>query len=184
MLIDCPNCSAQYDVPESKVRPNLRLRCSACATEWLALQTPVDVDATEDGPAAVDHDAPHAGGHRSLDDEFGAPAGTASVLDRLKKPQSLSPADDLDEGTDEFELPPLSVPGFLTPGPRLAPESIPAHRSAPSGPALGWVVSIAILVGAGWAAVHWRTPIMHSWPPSSRAYAAIGLLHGATPEPE
>ncbi len=38
-----------------------------------------------------------------------------------------------------------------------------------------WVLSIAVLVLAGWAAVTWRDGIMRAWPPSERAYVALGL---------
>lgn len=38
-----------------------------------------------------------------------------------------------------------------------------------------WVLSIAVLLLAGWAAVAWRDGIMRAWPPSERAYAALGL---------
>ena len=38
-----------------------------------------------------------------------------------------------------------------------------------------WALSIAVLLLAGWAAVTWREGIMRAWPPSERAYAALGL---------
>ncbi len=48
------------------------------------------------------------------------------------------------------------------------------------GPAVlaGWAVSIAVIVGLGWAAVTWRADIMHVWPPSERLYSTLGLLAG------
>ena len=47
----------------------------------------------------------------------------------------------------------------------------------PGEPALvaGWAVSIAVLVGLAWAAVTWRSNVMHAWPPSERLYTALGL---------
>lgn len=46
-----------------------------------------------------------------------------------------------------------------------------------AGPAvlIGWVVSIAIVIGLCWAAVTWRDDIMHAWPPSERLYSTLGL---------
>lgn len=52
--------------------------------------------------------------------------------------------------------------------------------SLAAGPAvlIGWVVSIAIVIGLCWAAVVWRDDIMHAWPPSERLYSALGLAAG------
>ena len=44
-----------------------------------------------------------------------------------------------------------------------------------------WVLSIAVLLLLGWAAVTWREGIMRAWPPSERAYAALGLVGPAQP---
>ncbi len=38
-----------------------------------------------------------------------------------------------------------------------------------------WAVSIAVVIGLGWAAVTWRSSVMHAWPPSERLYTALGL---------
>jgi predicted Zn finger-like uncharacterized protein len=38
----------------------------------------------------------------------------------------------------------------------------------------GWLVSLLLLGGMGYAAVAWRQPIAHAWPPAGRAYAWLG----------
>jgi hypothetical protein len=39
-----------------------------------------------------------------------------------------------------------------------------------------WVLSLAVLAGVVWAAYAYRAEIMAAWPPSQRAYAAMGLV--------
>lgn len=79
--------------------------------------------------------------------------------------------------------PPIAAPPRP---PRVAILSQPAAARAPAPDArqsagerrlllAAWVLSIAVLVLAGWAAVAWRDGIMRTWPPSERAYAALGL---------
>lgn len=40
----------------------------------------------------------------------------------------------------------------------------------------GWVLSVAAILGLGWAAVTFRHDIMLAWPPSERLYSTLGLL--------
>jgi len=80
------------------------------------------------------------------------------------------------------ELPPIQP----RPGASLPREPPPVFRPASRAPAFrapasrarvavtAWVLSLALL-GAAAAAVVYREPIMQAWPPSQRAYAAIGL---------
>jgi len=47
---------------------------------------------------------------------------------------------------------------------------------APAKPPIAaWFVSFTLLAILAAAAVAFRTPIMHAWPPSTRLYAALGL---------
>ncbi len=64
--------------------------------------------------------------------------------------------------------------------PDLFAPTLERPRSGAGGPAVlaGWVVSIAAVVGMGWAAVTYRSDIMHAWPPSERLYSTLGLLAG------
>jgi hypothetical protein len=38
----------------------------------------------------------------------------------------------------------------------------------------GWVLSVALLAFLGYAAWHWRQPVMKAWPPSERVYRLLG----------
>ena len=40
-----------------------------------------------------------------------------------------------------------------------------------------WALSMCVLLSLGWGAVHWRSEVMSIWPPSQRAYHAVGLLN-------
>ncbi len=40
---------------------------------------------------------------------------------------------------------------------------------------IGWALSLAVLGIIGWAGVHWRHDVEATWPPSARAYQAVGL---------
>jgi len=63
----------------------------------------------------------------------------------------------------------------LAPVARVAPISV---AEGPAGPRVaviaGWLVSLLVLGGVGYAAVAWRQPIMHVWPPAGRAYGWLG----------
>ncbi len=63
-------------------------------------------------------------------------------------------------------------------GASLAREPPPAFRPASHArvAVMAWMLSLALLGAAAVATVVYREPIMQAWPPSQRAYAAIGLM--------
>lgn len=65
---------------------------------------------------------------------------------------------------------------FSSPSPLVAAD--PGKIGAAGGPAVlaGWVLSVAVILGVGWAAVTFRYDVMHAWPPSERLYSTLGLL--------
>lgn len=84
-------------------------------------------------------------------------------------------------------------PPIEAPAPPAAAEPRAALRPAAAAPRRlrrpserqlvlgGWVLSVAVLLLLGWAAVAWRDGVMRAWPPSERAYAAFGLAGPAQP---
>jgi predicted Zn finger-like uncharacterized protein len=52
-----------------------------------------------------------------------------------------------------------------------------AQRSRNGGAVvlLGWLLSLLVLAGLGFAAYAWREDIIAAWPPSERVYLAVGL---------
>lgn len=74
--------------------------------------------------------------------------------------------------------PRLTVPSpAVVPLPAPALEQQQATRPLLHGSALAiaWVLSALVLLAAVWGAYAGRDAIMHAWPPSTRAYAALGL---------
>ena len=68
---------------------------------------------------------------------------------------------------------------FLAPNPFARTPERPGARLA-GGPAVlaGWVVSVAAVIGLGWAAVPYRYGLMHVWPPREPRYTTRGLKAG------
>ncbi len=82
------------------------------------------------------------------------------------------------------------------PAPEPEPEAVPVnepaplleadagHRYATSQPAAGWtlrvawILSIAVVLAGLVGGVVARDGVMQAWPPSIRAYAALGLTRG------
>ena len=126
MRIVCPACAAAYEVPDERVKPGRRTRCTRCETTW----TPVD-----EPPESVAEPA-----DRSAAFLPGAP----------------------------FESQPLD---------RLVGAAPPPVAPARSGVWMGWLATVVVLAGLGWAGYNFRTTVMQNWPPSTRVYAALGLYH-------
>jgi predicted Zn finger-like uncharacterized protein len=66
---------------------------------------------------------------------------------------------------------PLQVP----PAPLEHPHADIAHNHAIRRGVAGWMLSVILVGLVIWAAIQWRQEVMASWPPSQRAYQAIGL---------
>ena len=83
-------------------------------------------------------------------------------------PEPLPPPEPLPEPP----LEPPSVPVATTP---MVERSEPEKRPRQAPVAVGWVLSLLVLAALGWGAYATRTEVMRAWPPSERAYKAIGL---------
>ena len=70
--------------------------------------------------------------------------------------------------------PPVPIPAITAP--RRVPFDIEKQlRPSPAPLIAAWVVSAAVLAALVAAAIVWRDPVMHAWPPSLRLYAALGM---------
>jgi predicted Zn finger-like uncharacterized protein len=87
MRIVCPNCSAEYDVPDSLVTAGRVVRCARCGGEWM----PVEVAAAEREPVPS-MDEPPAG---SSEVEPAASAAPPSDMPAADAPLSPSAMDRL-----------------------------------------------------------------------------------------
>jgi predicted Zn finger-like uncharacterized protein len=73
---------------------------------------------------------------------------------------------------------PVAPPYPLERPARVGPERKPAaavHARAGTGLWAAWILTLAVLGAGTWGAYKYRAQVMQAWPPSQRAYAAIGL---------
>lgn len=85
MLIICPSCAAEYEVPVSRLRPGKMVRCVRCGGEWLP---PLETEAEDPGASIADAaEPPHehediAGGDEAAG-HIAEPGSDVTAMDRL-----------------------------------------------------------------------------------------------------
>lgn len=152
MRISCPNCSAEYDVPDLALAAGPRLlRCARCGHSFKA--------ALPEAPAPVP--APES--------MIEAPAGFLPPGQPPDVPVAPPPVPQAE-----------SADGAHTPSPPSGGAAQDRLASAPASPAdriamTGWVMTLLVLVLAAYAGFAWRADIMAAWPPSERLYTLLGL---------
>ena len=154
MRITCPACHASYDVPDAMLGVGRSVRCVRCLREWQPqpAAAPPDVDAPMESAAEAE----------AFDfPEPDRPRFTAADLETSPAPRLPEHAwrDVLLAQCDGRAAPPGRRDGWI-----------------------GWLASLVLLAALAWAAIVFRAPVQHAWPPSTRLYAALGLGH-AQPEP-
>jgi predicted Zn finger-like uncharacterized protein len=151
MRVQCPECTIVYDVPEHLLAGRKALRCARCGTEW-----------TPGSPAADSGNMPSVGPEQAV-----APALPALDAGPAVEPEASAPIA-LGRREEQIEHGPYSAMQ------RLARPVEPPRRTPWVG--LAWVGSLIVVAALAWGAVTWRADVMHAWPPSTRAYAALGLV--------
>jgi len=184
MRIACPNCSAEYDVPESLLAAGPRLlRCARCAHQFEAALPRAETPPTQHEAPAARPEAPH-------------PAGPAPATppDQPQAPPPAPPPDDLappDLAADNAAAPPpleATAPLVDRPPPTRGPaRHSPIDPRAATAPppraarrfaatvAVAWVASLAVIFAAGWATYTYHEEITAAWPPIARLYQALGI---------
>jgi len=165
MRITCPNCAASYDVPEAKLVGRKAVRCSRCGKDWTpVVAAPVQ---EEEPPVRVDMT-------RIVESE------AFSVPPVLAEPEPEPETEPLLEAEPAVAHPQARVEhpsGKFTAMERLS------RAAEPPAPSLwvriAWAVTAVLIVLMLWSAFSWRADIMRIWPPSTRAYAALGLTEAA-----
>jgi len=159
MRIVCPSCQAVYEVPEKLLTGAPRkVRCARCGNHWIP--EPAASPAVEAPPIVESQAELHAAAPPALAEQQPAPGP--------------GPGPTLPQAPPARAAPPPVVPRAVE---KLAPEpsDIQAgHRTARLA-GLAWAASMALLAGAGWAAVVLRADIMAVWAPSRRLYVLLGL---------
>ncbi len=90
---------------------------------------------------------------------------------------AIDPHDDADL-PPPIAITPMIAEHYAEPAPIAATHRLPTTQKRPStaiAPAIAWLVSLAVLVAAGWTMIAWRVPIMQLWAPSQRLYQWLGL---------
>ncbi|MCX7377561.1 MAG: zinc-ribbon domain-containing protein [Alphaproteobacteria bacterium] len=164
MRILCPSCQAAYEVPDKLLSSGPRkVRCAKCGGDWMAEAEPE--------PAPV-------GGEPEPEMPRAAPRAPEGL-----PPEGLPPEDD----EPDLPPPPPVVPQMQPAGggpeavvPRPEEKLVPEPGERPSRKlalvaGLAWLASVAVLAGAGWAAVAFRAEVMAAWAPSRRLFALLGL---------
>ncbi|MGG5818891.1 zinc-ribbon domain-containing protein [Falsiroseomonas sp. HW251] len=152
MRIACPNCAAAYEVPDQALATGPRLlKCARC-------------------------------GHRFEAALPGAPPSSAAPEPPPPPPEPEPlppPAAPAPPSEPTAEPPPAEEPDRPPPtrGPTQHSPIAPLPEAPKRDPRLlaAWVLSVALLVAAAWAAVHFRTEVVRAWPPATRLFAALGL---------
>ncbi len=163
MRISCPNCSAEYDVPDTALAAGPRmLRCARCGHSFrAALPEP---PATEAAPGSLPESQMNS---RS---ESAVTAVAPAVEAPAEAPPPLPPPPLAQHGAEPQPIPP--PPSGASAEDRLgqAPAS-PPDRFAVAG----WVLTVLVLGLAAYAGYAFRADVMEAWPPSQRLYALLGL---------
>jgi predicted Zn finger-like uncharacterized protein len=154
MLIECPRCTARYEVADGLIGPaGKSVRCAKCGNVWLArrLEDPAD-----DAPLQWPESPQRPGRDEALE---GQPAENAEdpALAEFRAAQ------------DE-----AAKPGFARFPDKAAGEPAARRRMA-SAAMIGWVATVLVLGAGAWGAYAYRDAVMQAWPPSERVYLALGL---------
>ncbi len=153
MIIECPRCTARYDVAETLIgQAGKSVRCAKCGNVWLARREAVEDDAPVQWPETP---------QRPPRSE------TAAEI-----PPTPEPAED--EALAEFRDAQQGKGGFAKfPAPGDAPS--PSRPRLGGAATIGWLATVLVLGAAGWGAYAYRDAVMEAWPPSQRVYLALGL---------
>ena len=153
MRIVCPACAAVYQVPDSLLEGESRaVRCARCGDEWVPQREAQPLPAA--APAELSTAMPSLA-ERAVERGAALDAGPANG----RKPTMAAPPPPADARLAVF--PPLVGRPPAAPGRALL--------------AAGWVASAAVLLVLLGAAYLWRAQVQAAWPPSQRAYLALGL---------
>ena len=147
MLIKCPSCAAEYNVP-GPLAPGRAVRCARCGAQW----APV-LDAAVLDTAVLEAPEPSA--------------TEAPTTQAVTAAESVPPS---------TTTPPRVSGGVTEPAKPVPMAPLRRSRRSDRLPLLlAWGGSVLVLVLLITAAAVWRTPVMRAWPPSERVFGALGL---------
>jgi len=151
MIITCPQCDTRYQADAAKFPPGGRkVKCAKCGHAWHQDPPPPEpvIEAEE----------------QIVREPLTPPSPPPTEVDE-PRPSAFAPS-----------------PTFDTPVTTHTPV-VTADVRDPTGPSplagrlgvlVGWGLLVAIIVVAGWAAIHYRQAIATAWPQTASLYGAIG----------
>jgi predicted Zn finger-like uncharacterized protein len=162
MRIQCPSCSATYEVPDAMLDPPRTVRCAKCSHDWTAV-------------AIAEPDVVEAPEQAAEPDVGNAPAASAPVTAEAELPLRRQGARAARERLLEPETAvgdtPLSAIERLALGAEMTPHIRRRDRLLTAA----WAASFAALTALGVAGYTERNTLMQQWPASKRVYATLGL---------
>lgn len=174
MILECPDCSVQFRVPEAALgATGRRVRCGNCGRQWHA-EPPAPADAAPTAPPHADGAEHEAEAAESPPSEPAAPIG--DVAGQAAGPEA--PKGDRPEGQGE----PAADMGWLnSPGDEDRIAQVPALRTR-ARPLIvaGWALWGAFVAALIVSVVTFRAPLAKAWPPISVLYDSLSL---PIPEP-
>lgn len=173
MRIACPDCNAAYDVPPAQLAPGRLTRCARCGAVWAPVATedaspPIPAEVIEPRPPTIPTPEPPPLPRGPLPEPVPEPAPEPAAVPSLLPDhgQIVPPL----PGEPRFDDAPDPVPAAPVP----APVPPPRRRGVPV--LVGWMLTLALLLGLALLATNRRDAIIAAWPPSERAYRVLGLI--------
>ncbi|WP_372621232.1 zinc-ribbon domain-containing protein [Falsiroseomonas sp.] len=177
MRIACPNCSAEYEVPDSLLATGPRLlRCARCGHQFQAALpgAPPAPEAAPPPPAAPPPAAAPEEAAPPPPPE--PPPPPPEPPPPAEPPRRAPPAVDQPMGPERDRPPPTRGPTRHSPIDPPSPEPSPEEpERSTAAVALAWLLSLALVAAAGWATWRYHAEITAFWPPAARLYQALGV---------
>lgn len=194
MRIECPTCSAVYDLPERLLSGGSRmLRCAACGNTWSVNPAPEEPAAVpEPAPAAIP--APRVPARQeplSNDRDFAALMEAVAGVSRGDKAEEpmAGPAEAHPEDAAAMAEQ-TGAAGHPEPETEQQPAGIPPAAvvarpsAAPARPSFGltlaWVATLGGLGALVLAFALYPEEVVTRWPAAARLYEAVGISLGAS----
>ncbi len=171
MRIACPSCNAVYQVPDEQLGEGRVVRCVRCGTDWSpVVSVPAETAPAESMPAEkmpAEKVPVEKGGVEMRPEALPEPPLEPAPPQDADPPPPIRQMV-LDDNPVVTVAPVTVAPVTVTAVPA------PGRRGGP-WLAIAWVMSVLAVIGGVAALVVWREAVMHAWPPSIRAYVAVGL---------
>lgn len=164
MRLVCPACGTIYDVP-SDMAASRSVKCVRCGHVWRA-QVPPD-------PSSPPVSSIPGDGMPGVTDEAHTPSASPPAVVPVAPAEvrlSVSSTNRRGGSTSHSVFLPENT---VVMGP------VPRKRSSKGvllAAIFAWGISLAVVAGGGWLAVHKRQQVMAFWPPSIRLYVVLGLI--------